>query len=160
MVGDRAGAKRRVMDYHHRISLRRAHLGRLCEQSLRPIYLCCNLVLASYPFRARIEEGSAALCNLPKAFLMMLATLRQQLNSPPQRATRSCRTGWPTIASISMPSRIQFSCSVVSVTTGHLTAVPSELVLGQPLQAQHKARSVEEQELHPVTTAIAERKNR
>jgi len=31
-----------------------------------------------------------------------------------------------------------------------LATRPSELVLGQPLQDQHKTRSVEEQELHPV----------
>ncbi|UPJ84939.1 hypothetical protein IVB16_38715 (plasmid) [Bradyrhizobium sp. 183] len=41
-----------------------------------------------------------------------------------------------------------------------LAARPSELVLGQPLQDQHKAGPVEEQQLHPVATAIAERKNR
>src|SRR5271154_1007647 len=41
-----------------------------------------------------------------------------------------------------------------------LAARPSELVLGQPLQDQHKARPVEEQQLDPVATAIAERKNR
>ncbi|MGY4567005.1 hypothetical protein [Bradyrhizobium sp. USDA 3256] len=41
-----------------------------------------------------------------------------------------------------------------------LAARPSELVLGQPLQDQHKAGPVEEQQLHPVVTAIAERKNR
>lgn len=41
-----------------------------------------------------------------------------------------------------------------------LPARPPELVLGQPLQDQHKTRPIEEQELHPVATAIAERKNR
>lgn len=41
-----------------------------------------------------------------------------------------------------------------------LAARPSELVLGQPLQDQHKAGPIEEQQLHPVATAIAERKNR
>src|SRR5690606_4846059 len=38
-------------------------------------------------------------------------------------------------------------------------ARPSELVLGQPLQDQHKTRSIEEQQLHTVATAIAESKN-
>src|SRR5271155_2531084 len=41
-----------------------------------------------------------------------------------------------------------------------LATRPSELVLGQPLQDQHKAGPVEEQQLNPVETAIAERKNR
>ncbi|MER8818141.1 hypothetical protein NKH76_35465, partial [Mesorhizobium sp. M0965] len=34
-----------------------------------------------------------------------------------------------------------------------LPARPPEPVLGQPLQDQHKARPMEEQELHPVATA-------
>ncbi|WP_429034132.1 hypothetical protein [Bradyrhizobium sp. I1.14.4] len=40
-----------------------------------------------------------------------------------------------------------------------LAARPSELVLGQPLQDQHEAGPIEEQQLYPVATAIAERKN-
>ena len=37
---------------------------------------------------------------------------------------------------------------------GLLAAGPPELVLGQLLQDQHKARPIEEQELHPVATGL------
>jgi len=41
-----------------------------------------------------------------------------------------------------------------------LTPRPPESVFSQPLQNKDKARTVKEQQLHPVTAAITKRKNR
>ena len=41
-----------------------------------------------------------------------------------------------------------------------MTPRPAEPVLGQPFQDKHEARPVEEQNLHPVTAAVAKGKYR
>jgi hypothetical protein len=61
---------------------------------------------------------------------------------------------------MSMPSRIQCSCSIESVTTAVSRRGHRNRSSVNRFSTSHKAGSIKEQELHPVTATVAEGKDR